>query len=119
MSKFKKYNGRDKYHIRFYRRNGKHPFVVVLVEEKRIASKRYVLSGYLITHDIQKWIAYPKKYIRLSANPNPKDPEPAFLCTVKIENISQRLFSKPYSNWHLSKEDEILIDELEKKKPSF
>lgn len=119
MSKFKKYNGKDKYHIRFYRRNGRHPFIVVLVEERTEDNKRYYLSGYMITHDIQKWIDYPSKYIRMHSNPNPKDQEPAFLCKVRLDNISQRLFSKPYLNWHISKEDELIIDDLEKKKPSW
>ena len=118
MSRFKKYRGKDKYHIRFYRRNGNHPFIVVLVEEKQIDSNRFLLSGYMITHDIQKWFDYPNRYIRMHTNPNPKDQEPTFLCKIRLENISQRLFSKPYSNWHLSKEDEKIIDELENKKPS-
>ena len=117
MSRFQKYNGPDKYHFRFYRRNGRHPFLVVLVETKEENGKHY-LSGYLITHDIKKWLDYPKKYIRLSSNPNPKDGEPAYLCKIRIENIPQKMFSKPYKQWHLSKEDEEIIDMLEKKKSS-
>ena len=117
MSKFKKYNGPDKYHFRFYRRNGQHPFLVVMVETKE-ANNRHYFSGYMITHDITKKIQYPKRYIQLHFNPNPKDNEPAFLCKIRLENINQRMFSKPYVNWHLSKEDEIIIDELENKKSS-
>ena len=117
MSKFKKYNGPDKYHFRFYRKNGQHPFLVVLVKIEELDGK-YYLSGYLLTHDIKKWLDYPKHYIRLEANPNPKDIEPAYICTTRIDNIPQKMFSKPYKNWHLSKKDELIIDELEKKKPS-
>ena len=117
MSRFKKYNGPDKYHFRFYRKNGQHPFLVVLVETKEINGKHY-LSGYLITHDIKKWLEHPKQYIRLANNPNPKDSEPTYLCITRIDNIPQKMFSKPYKNWHLSKIDEQMIDSLEKKKPS-
>ena len=118
MSRFQKYNGPDKYHFRFYRRNGHHPFLVVLVETKEENGKHF-LSGYLITHDIKKWLDYPKRYVRLFKNPNPKDNEPAYLCIVRIENIPQKMFSKPYKQWHLSKEDEEFIDMLEKKKSSI
>ena len=34
MSEFKKNNVPDKYRFRFYRRNGQHPFLVVMVETK-------------------------------------------------------------------------------------
>ena len=44
---------------------------------------------------------------------------PAYLCIVRIENIPQKMFSKPYKQWHLSKEDEEFIDMLEKKKSSI
>ena len=118
MSRYKKYTGPDKYHFRFYRKNGEHPFLLVLVEESEINGKHY-LSGYLITHDIKKIIDYPNKYVRLKSNPNPKDCEPSYLCTVRIDKIPQNMFSKPYKNWHLCKSDERLIDLLEKKKSSI
>ena len=117
MSKFQKYNGPDKYHFRFYRKRGKHPFIVVAVETVE-ENNRHFLSGYLITHDIKKMIDYPKKYIRLKENPNPKDVEPAFVCKIRLNHLSQRLFSKPYKNWHLCKEDEDIVNELENKKSS-
>lgn len=115
MSKFKKYNGPDKYHFCFYRKRGRHPFVVVAVETTTDGIRHY-LSGYMITHDIKKIIDYPKKYTRLKENPNPKDIEPAYLCNVRINNLPQKMFSKPYKNWHLCEEDIRLIDELEKRK---
>ena len=31
---FKKYKGTDKYHFRVYKRNGQHPFVVVMITKK-------------------------------------------------------------------------------------
>ena len=117
MPRFKKYNGPDKYHFRFYRKNGRHPFIVVLVEAKEENGKHY-FSGYLITHDIRKWLEHPNQYIKLENNPNPKDNEPTYLCTTRIEGIPQKMFSKPYKNWHLSKADEHTIDCLEKKKSS-
>ena len=117
MSKFQKYNGPDKYHFRFFRKRGRHPFVVVAVETV-IENNKHYLSGYMITHDVKKKLDYPKRYIQLSQNPNPKDIEPAFLCTTRINNLPQKLFSKPYKHWHLSEDDLLLIDELEKKKSS-
>ena len=117
MPRFQKYNGPDKYQFRFYRKNGQHPFLVVLVEESIINGKHY-LSGYLITHDIKKIIDYPKRYVQLESNPNPKDISPTYLCKTRIERIPQKLFSKPYKNWHLCKNDEKLIDQLENKKSS-
>ena len=117
MSRYRKYNGHDKYHFRFYRKNGHHPFIVVLVETKGENNKT-CFSGYMITHDIKKKLDYPKSYVQLSKNPNPKDDSPAYLCIVRMERIPQKLFSKPFLNWHLSEEDEKLIDELEIKKSS-
>lgn len=112
--KFKKYNGKDKYHFRVYKKNGHHPFVVVMVKET-LVNGRIVLSGYLTTHDIKKILDYPNNYKQLHVNPNKNDLKPAYICLTKIENINQSLFSKPYTNWHLSNEDELLIDELEQK----
>ena len=118
MSRYRKYNGHDKYHFRFYRKNGHHPFIVVLVETKGESSKTR-LSGYMITHDIKKMLDYPKSYIQMHNNPNPKDTSPAYLCITRIENVPQKFFTKPFLGWHLSKEDEKLIDSLEKKKSSI
>ncbi|MBP5574817.1 MAG: hypothetical protein J6X50_03645 [Bacilli bacterium] len=94
MSRYRKYNGHDKYHFRFYRKNGHHPFIVVLVETK--IEDNTTLSGYMITHDIKKMLDYPNSYVQLSHNPNPKDESPAYLCVVRIDNIPQKFFSKPF-----------------------
>jgi hypothetical protein len=117
MAKYKKYNGTDKYHFRFYRINGQHPFLVVLVETKNENGKHY-FSGYIITHDITKKIQYPNKYVQLHNNPNPKDEAPSYLCKIRLEGIPEKMISKPFNNWHLSKEDEKMVDKLEEKKKS-
>jgi hypothetical protein len=88
----------------------------------KISSKeengKHYFSGYMITHDITKKIQCPGKYIQLHNNPNPKDNAPAFLCKIRLEHIHQKMISKPYNNWHLSKEDELIIDKLECNKKS-
>lgn len=122
MSRYRNYNGRDKYHFRFYRKNGRHPFIVVLVET-RFEDNKTTLSGYMITHDIKKMLDYPNSYVQLSHNPNPKDESPAYLCLVRIDNIPQKYFSKPFfklafierrrsTNWYSRKEKMIRIGPL-------
>lgn len=113
---FKKYNGPDKYHFRVYKRNGHHPFVVVMITSIKNNEGHFLLSGYMITHDFQKVLEYPSKYRRMKNNPNKNDDSPAYLCITRFEDLKDSLFSKPYSNWHLSKEDEEFVSELEKKK---
>ena len=65
MSSYRKYNGHDKYHFRFYRKNGHHPFIVVLVETK-IEDNKTTLSGYMITHYIKKMLVYIYKVRRVN-----------------------------------------------------
>ena len=115
MSSFKKYKGSDKYHFRIYKRNGQHPFVVVMITEEVTINNHHLVSGYMITHDLIKTLEYPKTYIKLSKNPNPNDDSDCFLCKKRFSNIKDSRFSKPYNNWHLSKEDESLISSLENK----
>ena len=67
----------------------------------------------MITHDLIRTLEYPKSYVKLSHNPNPNDDSDCFLCIKKFSNIKDSKFSKPYPNWHLSKEDEDLIIQLE------
>lgn len=38
-----------------------------------------------------------------------------YVCIKRVTRIESNKFSKPYNNWHLSEEDEKLIDELEKR----
>ena len=113
--KYKKYKGKDKYHFRVYRANRHHPFVVVMVLEEQRDDTYYYLSGYMITHSLEKAIHYRKNYVQLNFNPNPNDDRPCFLCKFRFTNIKANMFSKPYNTWHLSKEDELMIDKLEEK----
>ena len=115
MSSFKKYKGSDKYHFRIYKRNGQHPFVVAMITEEAAINNHHLVSGYMITHDLIKTLEYPKSYIKLSKNPNPNDDSDCFLYKKRFSNIKHSCFSKPYNNWHLSKEDENLITALENK----
>ena len=112
--KYKKYKGTDKYHFRVYRKSIGHPFVVVTVSEKQADDGKILISGYLITHSIQRAIEKPSSYKRLKKNPNPFDERISFINRFRITDVPANNFSKPYSNWHLSKEDELLVDSLEK-----
>ena len=109
---FKKYTGKDKYHFRIFKKGNDHPFIVAVVEEKEIDGKIYI-SGYMTTHSILRVIKKPNDYLRMSSNPNPNDDADSFLCIRRVSNMESSAFSKPYNNWHLSEEDEKLIDELE------
>ncbi len=51
--------------------------------------------------------------VLLSANPCANDDAESFICVNKVRNKKASMFSKPYANWHLAKEDELLIDSLE------
>lgn len=70
--KYKKYNGKDKYHFRVYKRSEHHPFIIVMVNETSLAG-RIVLSGYMITHDVKNMLDYPNDYKKLNSNPNKND----------------------------------------------
>ncbi len=115
MSKFKHYNGPDRFHFRIYKRNGFHPFVVVMVTEETMENGHYLISGYMITHDSTKKKQRPRTYAKLNKNPNPNDDGDCFIFLKRLSNVKDSRFSKPYSNWHLSKEDEMFIEELEKR----
>jgi len=112
---FKKYKGTDKYHFRVYKRSIGHPFIVVVVKEEELNGELFI-DGYMITHSLDRVMDKPKAYERLRVNPNPNDNRPSFVNKFKIANLPANEFSKPYSNWHLCKEDEMLIDRLEKRK---
>ena len=75
---FKKYNGPDKYHFRVYKRFGQHPFVVVMITEQTLNNGHYLVSGYMITHDLVRTSEYPKSYVKLRKNPNPNDNSDCF-----------------------------------------
>ena len=110
---FKKYKGTDKYHFRVYRKSIGHPFIVVTVSEKLDENGNILISGYMMTHSLPRVMEKPKTYKRLKRNPNPSDDRISFVNKYRITDVPANCFSKPYPNWHLSKEDEELIDELE------
>ncbi len=111
---FKKYKGADKYHFRIYKKSIGHPFVVVAVSERVDENGKTLISGYMMTHSIARVIERPRTYERLKNNPNPNDDRISFVNKYRINDIPAKNFSKPYPNWHLSKDDELLIDNLEK-----
>ena len=113
--RFKKYTGPDKYHFRVYKKAIGHPFIVVAVSESLSDDGRVLISGYIITHSLEKAAEKPDVYRRLKRNPNPSDKRLSFVNKYRICDVPANNFSKPYSNWHLSKEDENLIDSFEKK----
>lgn len=112
---FKSYKGPDKYHFRVYKKSIGHPFIVVAVSEKTDENGSLLISGYIMTHSILRVFDKPGAYKRLRKNPNPSDNRPSYINKNKVEDMPAIYFSKPYNNWHLSKEDERLIDALEKK----
>ena len=112
---YKKYNGPDKYHFRIYKKSIGHPFIVVTVSEKVDKNGHVLISGYMMTHSLERAMDKPSVYKRLKSNPNPTDERISFVNKHRIDDVPANYFSKPYSKWHLSKEDEELIDSLEKK----
>ena len=113
--KYKKYTGADKYHFRVYKRSIGHPFIVVAVSERTDEDGKILISGYMMTHSLERVSEKPGVYKRLKKNPNPADDRLSFVNKNRIDDIPANSFSKPYNSWHLSKEDEMLIDSLEKK----
>ncbi len=90
-------------------------FCLVMVTEETMENGHYLISGYMITHDSTKKKQRPRTYAKLNKNPNPNDDGDCFIFLKRLSNVKDSRFSKPYSNWHLSKEDEMFIEELEKR----
>ena len=112
--RYKKYKGNDKYHFRVYRTSVFHPFIVVMVDETIDKNGRVLISGYMMTTSLTRVIDKPGSYKRLKKNPNPNDNKISFVNKFRISNIPANKFSKPYTSWHLSKEDELIIDSFER-----
>ena len=110
---YKPYSGSDKYHFRVYKSSG-HPVLVVATKQIEVDGKVYI-SGYVVTHSLTRVLDKPGCYVRLKNNPNPKDDRPSYINKYRISNLPANRFTKPYTTWHLSKEDEMIIDILEKK----
>ena len=112
---FKEYKGPDKYHFRFYKKSIFHPFIVVAVTEERNENGQIYLSGYLLTTSILRAMDKPATYRRLKLNPNPNDDKVSFVNRHRVSDIPSSFFTKPHPSWHLSKEDEKMIDSFERK----
>ncbi|MCR5348931.1 MAG: hypothetical protein K6E59_04910, partial [Bacilli bacterium] len=84
---FKKYNGNDKYHFRFYRAARYHPFIVVAVTEEKDEGGKIFLSGYMMTTSIQRAMEKPGTYKRLKVNPNPNDDKISFVNKYRVSDI--------------------------------
>lgn len=112
---FKKYRGTDKYHFRVYKTSIYHPFIVVAITEEKVENGKTLISGYMMTTSLIRVMNKPGTYKRLKVNPNPKDDDLSFVNKYRLTDVPANKFSRPYNNWHLSKEDELLIDALEKK----
>ena len=112
---FKKYNGPDKYHFRIYRTSIFHPFIVVAVSEEKNEDGKLLISGYMMTTSLIRVLSKPSSYYILHKNPNPNDDGVIFVNKYRLTNIPAHRFTKPYGSWHLSKEDELVIDSLEEK----
>lgn len=112
---FKKYKGPDKYHFRFYKKSIFHPFIVVAVTEEKNQDGKIYISGYMMTTSIVRALDKPSTYHRLKVNPNPFDDKVSFVNRFRVSDVPSSCFTKPHPTWHLSKEDEKLIDALEKR----
>ena len=108
---FKVYKGNDKYHFRFYKKSHGHPFLVIMVTNEYVENGKIYLSGFNLTHSHKMIEKNPSQYIQLFKNPNCHDDSESFLNKHLVKQES-KWFSKPIKNWHLCKEDELMIDEL-------
>lgn len=100
---FKKYNGKDKYHIRVHK-TIKHPSIIVDDDGS-------YLSCYDTTTSRQKYLSHKKSYKPLKSKLSGKNKE-SFVHIQRCKDKRNR-FSKPYNNSHLVDEDIELINKLE------
>ena len=110
------YKGK-KYHFRYYRKSGNHPFLVAIVIESETEDGKAILSGFNMTRSIEIVLKNPNKFIRIT-NPNPNDDAPCFVCVDPIKDKPLKLFTRPIRDWELAGEDEPIIDELVEEKLS-
>ena len=111
--RYKKYRGNDKYHFRFYKKSIFHPFIVVAVTEEKKEDGKILISGYMMTTSLIRAAEKPGTYRKLRVNPNPNDERASFVNKYRVTDIPAVCFTKPHASWHLSKEDEKLIDRFE------
>lgn len=103
--KYKKYNGKDKYHFRHNKKVG-HPALITKSDSRKT-------EGYNMTTSPNR--KRMRNYRELKPNPNQNSGKKTYLRFGKF-NENSNMFSKPYNNWHLSNRDKIFIDSLEKRK---
>ncbi len=113
--RYKKYKGPDKYHFRFYKKSIFHPFIVVAITEEKEENGKLFISGYMMTTSLVRAMDKPGCYKRLRKNPNPNDEKPSFVNKYRVSDIPAHCFTKPHPSWHLSKDDEKMIDAFERK----
>ncbi|MDD7714890.1 MAG: hypothetical protein PUJ84_03155 [Mollicutes bacterium] len=106
-----------KYHFRYYRKSGNHPFLVAIVIESELEDGKAILSGFNMTRSIEMVLNNPTKFIRIT-NPNPNDDAPSFVCVDPIKDKPLKLFTRPIRDWELTSADEKAIDRLVKEKLS-
>ena len=54
-----------KYHFRYYRKSGNHPFLVAIVIESELEDGKAILSGFNMTRSIEMVLNNPTKFIRI------------------------------------------------------
>ena len=106
------YEGK-KYHFRYYRKTGNHPFLVAIVVESEAKDGKALISGFNMTRSIAMVLKKPSKFVRIE-NPNPIDDALCFVSVNPIKDVPLRYFTRPIRDWELSKEDEETIDYLVK-----
>lgn len=62
---FVQYTGDRKYHCRYYRRTGNHPFLVIIVTEEKEKNGKILISGFNITHSVLMVLKKPNRFIKL------------------------------------------------------
>lgn len=100
---FKKYKGKDKYHVRVHKPI-KHPAIIT-------GDDGEYLYGYDTTTSKKKINKHFGAYHKLHTSFSGKKAN-SFIHKKRMMDKRNR-FSKPYPNSHLSKEDERYIDYLE------
>ena len=107
-----KYNGKEKYHFRWYRKTQNHPFLVTLVVEEKDELGKVLISGFNITSSIVKVLERPNRFIKLDANPNPESDLDTYVNITLVKDQPSKLFSRPIRRWKLKPDDVKKIDEL-------
>ena len=103
------------YQFRRYRLSKYHPCLIALVKEEIGEDGKTYLSGFNMTHSISAVLNRPSRFIKI-INPNPHDDAECYLCIDPIRHKPLKHFTKPLSNWVLSKEDKPIIDKLVEEK---